>query len=64
MTKGFAMRRFVLLGLLLVASAIVTGCQTTDKKEAVGADDSRWRFPTYIYEGKWWGRDELGGLDH
>ena len=64
MTKGFAMRRFVLLGLLLgVVAAAVAGCQSADKKEAVGADDSRWKIPRYIYEDNWWGRTEMGGLD-
>jgi type IV pilus biogenesis protein CpaD/CtpE len=59
------MRRLVLLGLLLgAATAIVAGCQSTDKKEAVGAaDDSRWQIPRFIYADKWWGHDEMGGLD-
>jgi hypothetical protein len=64
MTKGLAMRRFVLLGLLLGAIAAVTGCQTAGKKEAVGAaEESRWTMPRYIYEDNWWGRNEMGGLD-
>jgi hypothetical protein len=59
------MRRLVLLGLLLgLTTAVVAGCQSADKKEAVGtAEESRWKIPRYIYEDKWWSRDEMGGLD-
>ena len=59
------MRRLVLLGLLLAAAtATVAGCQSTDKKEAVGAaDDTRWKMPRYIYQDNWWAHDEMGGLD-
>jgi hypothetical protein len=59
------MSRFVLLGLLLGAvAAAVTGCQSAEKKEAVGAaEETRWKMPRYIIEDNWWGRNEMGGLD-
>ena len=58
------MRRFVLLGLLLGAlAAAVTGCQSADKKEAVGAaEDSIWKLPRFIYESNWWRKGELGDV--
>jgi hypothetical protein len=62
MTKGRAMRRLMLLGLLLVAAA--AGCRSVEKSEPVsGADPPYYHLPKIITAENWWRKGELSDLD-
>ena len=55
------MKRSILLGLLLAVVA-VAGCQSADKNDVVGAADSRWKVPAFLYKDDFFARGELGDV--
>ena len=57
------MRRLILLGLLLVSSAV--GCRSAEKDEPVGAvEPSYQKLPDIIVKGNWWKKGEMADCQY
>jgi hypothetical protein len=62
MTKGLAMRRLMLFGMLLVAAA--AGCHSLDKDVPVGAaEPSYYQLPKIYTATNWWQKGEMGDIE-